>query len=234
MSLERQISQLNNGKQTAKPKKRKAERRGPTGSNLTMGLYANEFTSVYRSPAITSNGNGMSRITGNEIMLTVDVEFIDGVAAETSVSKVISFTTDAFSWLKQYAKLYDLYKFHSLRFTWQPTLSTVFSGNVAMYFDPGVLEAGSSSFVELSNNYGSVTSSIHQPSSVPVKAETLNRLNWFEVFGGGTTESIGSVGTFFLRTNSLTGVIAATGRVTVGYIWVTYDATFKNPTDPSH
>lgn len=215
------------------PKKKTRKGRPSNKEMMSVGIFPNEFSSTYRSPQITSSGDGGSRIKGREIILTLDATFLNGVSAETFGKKNISFLT-CFSWLASYALLYDLYKFSSLKFYFQPALSTVYSGNIGMYFDPGVEETEPSTFVVLSNNYNSVTSSIHQPTSICVKGEILRRLNWYEVRGGAATSEVSSVGSFIYGISSLAAVTTISGDMTAGYIWAEYDVSFKNPTDPVH
>lgn len=221
------------GKQTAQPKKKNRKVRQSNKDMMSVGVFPNEFSRGYQSPRITSNGDGGSRIKGKEIILTLSATFLNGVSVESFGKKNISFLT-CFSWLSSYALLYDLYKFNNLKFYFQPALSTVYSGNVGIYFDPGVEETEPSTFVVLSNNYNSVTSSIHQPTSINVRGDILNRLNWFEVRGGTSSPEVTSVGSFIYGISTLSAVTTISGEMTVGYIWADYDVSFKNPTDPLH
>lgn len=237
--LQASVNKLEKGKLTAKPK-RKPVRGGPTNNALiSMGVMANEFATKYRAPTITSAGDGMSRISGREIIKSLSVTFTNGVSVETPFVRHMRFYDgqpySTFKWLQDYANLYDLYKFLKLRFYFQPALATCYSGNIAMYFDPGIMEDPSLTFEQISNNYGAVTSSVHQPISMTVTKDTLSRLNWYEVSGGQATDNaISSVGSLMITLSALSAITTISGEVVAGYVWAEYEAVFKNPTDPAH
>lgn len=228
MSLEANVSKLQNGKQTAKPK-RKAEKRGSRGVDLFYnGVYPTEFTSVTKPPSFSSSKDGCSVISGREIVGTLKSVFTDGVAPALSDERFLSFEVGTFKWLRQYANLYDLYRFRYVRLYFQPLLSTTFSGSFGAYFDPEPTDIVAPDFETLSQNFGAKTCSIHQTMALTVGYDKLNRLPWYTVTSPAGNGS--PVGKFYWRSTSLNAVTPIAGPLDAGFVWIEYSAEFKNPT----
>jgi hypothetical protein len=137
-----------------------------------------------------------------------------------------------FPWLSYIARLYDKYRFHSLRFIYVNSVSTQTEGNLMMSLDYDTLDAAPKSLVEASQLAKFKLCPLYCPADFPIPVSHPGNAPWLYTFdliaskNGNVDLKTYNLGNLFI---SLDGV--PQNDKDYGYIAVEYDVELldKNP-----
>jgi hypothetical protein len=136
-----------------------------------------------------------------------------------------------FPWLSYIARLYDKYRFHSLKFIYVNSVSTQQEGNLMMSLDYDTLDAAPKSLVEASQLAKFKLCPLYCPAEFPVPVSHPGNDTWLYTF-----DLIASKGGVDLKTYNLGNLFISLDGVPqndkdYGYLAVEYDVELldKNP-----
>jgi hypothetical protein len=219
-------------KKTASKAKRQKSARPKKGKQSARGPLLASSAKNYMRPLRSSRLDGASaRIKGTDFLTAVTIGASNAAAGDVLISQVVNPASLGIARLATMAKLYERYKFRSLKFRYAPVANAQVTGQLIGYVDYDTYDdptgiTGIQNLQRAAAHYGEKPVQVWQGSEKPVfwEIKDVDPMTDLYVDSDGTDPRWTNQGRFVLLAAS---AIAAT--TACGNIYLDYDVEFFIP-----
>jgi len=180
-------SSTNNGnksRSSPSPKKATKKRRQRSSKGKTIGGFPVNTVAIpvaissnrnNNRPRITSDSDG-TRVRRTELISTNLKAVLDNLFSIIARFRCNPGSQKTFPWLSTFARCFESYKFHSLKFHFLTRVPTSLAGMIYLSPDYDAADAAPSEEVVLANNVDTKESSVYRNLTVSLHPQKMNRL----------------------------------------------------------